>query len=73
MNTGLIMSRDADAAQRNSGSPLGRLLPRRLWRTPAGAGWGPLPEMLLTLTVVTGIDYVAGTIRTVRRVRQTTG
>jgi CDP-diacylglycerol---glycerol-3-phosphate 3-phosphatidyltransferase len=27
----------------------------------------------IVLTVVTGIDYVAGTIRTVRRVRQTTG
>ena len=55
MNTGVITSRDAGAAQRNSGSPLGRLLPRRLWQTPAGAGWGPLPEMLLALTLVTGI------------------
>lgn len=27
----------------------------------------------IVLTLVTGIDYVAGTIRTVRRVRQTTG
>jgi CDP-diacylglycerol--glycerol-3-phosphate 3-phosphatidyltransferase len=27
----------------------------------------------IVLTVVTGIDYVAGTIRTVRRLRQTTG
>lgn len=27
----------------------------------------------IVLTVITGIDYVAGTIRTVRRVRQTTG
>ena len=55
MNTGVITSRYADAAQRNSGSPLGQLLPRRLWHTPAGAGWGPLPEMLLALTLVTGI------------------
>ena len=39
----------------DSNSPLGRLLPRRLWRTPAGDAWGPLPELLLILTVVTGI------------------
>jgi uncharacterized membrane protein YoaK (UPF0700 family) len=55
MNVGVITRPDADAVQRNSGSPLGRLLPRRLWHTPAGAGWGPLPEMLLALTLVTGI------------------
>ena len=55
MNTGVITSRGVGAAQRNSGSPLGRLLPQRLWHTPAGAGWGPLPEMLLALTLVTGI------------------
>jgi uncharacterized membrane protein YoaK (UPF0700 family) len=53
MNIGVIASRDA--ARRNSGSPLGLLLPRRLWHAPAGAGWGPLPEMLLALTLVTGI------------------
>src|ERR1700742_700533 len=29
--------------------------PRRLWHTSAGPGWGPLPELLLTLTVVTGL------------------
>ena len=44
-----------DVAQRRSGSLLGSVLPRRLWRTPAGAGWGPLPELLLALTLVTGI------------------
>jgi uncharacterized membrane protein YoaK (UPF0700 family) len=31
------------------------LRPGRLWHTPAGPGWGPLPELLLTLTVVTGL------------------
>jgi uncharacterized membrane protein YoaK (UPF0700 family) len=31
------------------------LRPRRLWHTPDGPGWGPLPELLLTLTVVTGL------------------
>jgi uncharacterized membrane protein YoaK (UPF0700 family) len=31
------------------------LRPRRLWPAPAGPGWGPLPELLLTLTVVTGL------------------
>ncbi len=58
MNIGLLTRQDAvqpDAAQPDSGSPLGRLLPRRLWHTPAGRGWGPLPELLLTLTLVTGI------------------
>src|ERR1700754_846717 len=34
---------------------LARLLPRRLWRTPTGAGWGPLPELLLILTAITGL------------------
>jgi uncharacterized membrane protein YoaK (UPF0700 family) len=53
MNIGVLTS--GDAAQRNPGFPLGRLLPRRLWHTPAGAGWGPLPELLLGLTLVTGI------------------
>jgi uncharacterized membrane protein YoaK (UPF0700 family) len=32
-----------------------RLLPRRLWHMPAGPGWGPLPELLLILTAVTGL------------------
>src|SRR6201996_6984884 len=36
-------------------TPLARLLPRRLWRTPTGPGWGPLPELLLILTAVTGL------------------
>jgi uncharacterized membrane protein YoaK (UPF0700 family) len=36
-------------------SPLARWLPRRLWYTPTGAGWGPLPELLLILTLVTGV------------------
>jgi uncharacterized membrane protein YoaK (UPF0700 family) len=31
------------------------LLPRRLWRAPDGPGWGPLPELLLVLTLVTGL------------------
>jgi uncharacterized membrane protein YoaK (UPF0700 family) len=44
-----------DAARRKSGSLPGRALPRRLWRTPAGDAWGPLPELLLALTLVTGI------------------
>jgi uncharacterized membrane protein YoaK (UPF0700 family) len=42
-------------AQRKSGFLPGRVLPRRLWGTPAGPGWGPLPELLLALTLVTGI------------------
>lgn len=29
--------------------------PGRLWRTAAGPGWGPLPELLLALTLVTGL------------------
>ena len=53
MTTGLLTRQDV--VQPDSGSPLGRLLPRRLWRTPAGDAWGPLPELLLILTVVTGI------------------
>jgi uncharacterized membrane protein YoaK (UPF0700 family) len=36
-------------------TPLARVLPRRLWHTPAGPGWGPLPELLLILTAVTGL------------------
>lgn len=31
------------------------LRPRTLWVAPSGPGWGPLPEMLLTLTLVTGL------------------
>jgi uncharacterized membrane protein YoaK (UPF0700 family) len=34
---------------------LSRLRPRTLWEAPSGPGWGPLPEMLLTLTFVTGL------------------
>jgi uncharacterized membrane protein YoaK (UPF0700 family) len=34
---------------------LNRLRPRTLWEAPSGPGWGPLPEMLLTLTLVTGL------------------
>jgi uncharacterized membrane protein YoaK (UPF0700 family) len=33
----------------------GRLRPERLWRGAQRAGWGPLPELLLTLTLVTGL------------------
>jgi uncharacterized membrane protein YoaK (UPF0700 family) len=31
------------------------LRPRTLWRSPGGPGFGPLPELLLTLTLVTGL------------------
>src|ERR1700677_2503155 len=34
---------------------LERIRPRMLWRTPAGHVWGPLPELLLILTAVTGL------------------
>src|ERR1700733_2680880 len=53
MHIGLLMNQNV--AQPDSGSALGRLLPRRLWQAPAGAGWGPLPELLLILTLVTGV------------------
>ncbi len=53
MNTALLTRHDVKPP--DSGAPLGRLLPRRLWHTQAGDAWGPLPELLLTLTVVTGI------------------
>jgi uncharacterized membrane protein YoaK (UPF0700 family) len=32
-----------------------RLRPRTLWHSPSGPGFGPLPDILLTLTVVTGL------------------
>src|SRR6202011_395550 len=53
MNTGLLTRQDVKPP--DAGSSLGRLLPRRLWHTPAGDAWGPLPELLLVLTVVTGV------------------
>jgi uncharacterized membrane protein YoaK (UPF0700 family) len=53
MSAGLLTSQDA--AQPGTGSSLGQLLPRRLWHAPAGRSVGPLPELLLTLTLVTGI------------------
>lgn len=34
---------------------LSRLRPQTLWVAPSGPDWGPLPEMLLTLTFVTGL------------------
>ena len=34
---------------------LRKLRPRTLWDVQSGPGWGPLPEMLLTLTLVTGL------------------
>jgi uncharacterized membrane protein YoaK (UPF0700 family) len=34
---------------------LRKLRPRTLWDAHQGPGWGPLPEMLLTLTLVTGL------------------
>jgi uncharacterized membrane protein YoaK (UPF0700 family) len=56
MNTALPTIQTMSTGQPPSQEPpLARLLPRRLWRTPAGAGWGPLPELLLLLTIVTGI------------------
>jgi uncharacterized membrane protein YoaK (UPF0700 family) len=41
--------------RRSTGAALGQLRPGRLWHTPQGPGWGPLPELLLTLTAVTGL------------------
>lgn len=32
-----------------------KLRPGAMWVAPAGPGWGPLPEMLLALTLVTGL------------------
>ena len=32
-----------------------RLRPGRLWQPASGPGWGPLPEVLLALTLVTGL------------------
>jgi uncharacterized membrane protein YoaK (UPF0700 family) len=34
---------------------LKKLRPATLWSAPAGPGWGPLPEMLLIMTLVTGL------------------
>src|ERR1700749_4386690 len=34
---------------------LKKLRPRTLWAAPSGPGWGPLSEMLLALTLVTGL------------------
>lgn len=34
---------------------LSKLRPRTLWDVRSGPGWGPLPEMLLTLTLLTGL------------------
>lgn len=34
---------------------LKKLRPAALWYTPSGPGFGPLPELLLTLTLVTGL------------------
>jgi uncharacterized membrane protein YoaK (UPF0700 family) len=34
---------------------LKQLRPRTLWTAPSGPGWGPLPELLLILTLVTGL------------------
>jgi len=53
MNTALLPRQEATPP--DIASPLTRLLPRRLWRTPTGDAWGPLPELLLVLTAVTGI------------------
>ncbi len=53
MHIGLLANQNV--AQPDSGPALGKVLPRRLWQTTAGIGWGPLPELLLTLTLVTGV------------------
>jgi uncharacterized membrane protein YoaK (UPF0700 family) len=53
MHIGLLANQNV--APPDSGPALGRLLPRRLWQATAGGGWGPLPELLLTLTLVTGL------------------
>jgi uncharacterized membrane protein YoaK (UPF0700 family) len=53
MHIGLLANQNV--ARPDSGSALTKVLPRRLWRVPAGTGWGPLPELLLTLTLVTGL------------------
>jgi uncharacterized membrane protein YoaK (UPF0700 family) len=34
---------------------LRKLRPQTLWTAPSGPGWGPLPELLLSLTLVTGL------------------
>jgi uncharacterized membrane protein YoaK (UPF0700 family) len=48
-------------------NPMKRLYPRNLWEPPAGPGHGPLPEILLMLTIVTGlVDAVS--ILALRRV-----
>jgi uncharacterized membrane protein YoaK (UPF0700 family) len=53
MHIGLLTNQNAAPA--DSGSALGKVLPRRLWQANAGSGCGPLPELLLTLTLVTGL------------------
>ena len=53
MHIGLLANQNV--AQPDSGPALGKVLPRRLWQTTVGSGWGPLPELLLTLTLVTGL------------------
>jgi uncharacterized membrane protein YoaK (UPF0700 family) len=34
---------------------LKKIRPRTLWAAPSGPGWGPLPDLLLMLTLVTGL------------------
>src|SRR5882757_4566551 len=45
--------RPGSAAGRAAGRAMAAGRPGRLWRT--GPGWGPLPELLLALTLVTGL------------------
>jgi uncharacterized membrane protein YoaK (UPF0700 family) len=47
--------RNEQSAAAAAPAALGRLRPGRLWHSPQGPGWGPLPELLLTLTAVTGL------------------
>jgi uncharacterized membrane protein YoaK (UPF0700 family) len=46
---------DADSRPGNVAALAARVRPGQLWHTPQGPGWGPLPELLLTLTAVTGL------------------
>lgn len=45
----------ADGKSSRWAAAAGRLLPRRLWHSTSGPGHGPLPELLLILTVITGL------------------
>ncbi len=46
---------DSPARPASAARPVAALRPGQLWRPAAGPGWGPLPELLLALTLVTGL------------------